>query len=143
MKHFCRRAATSSLHRDRLLAVALEVPAGTVAHVRKQRVHAGRGHFGLPRIELVFNLAVLLRDRVEPLHLDRAEGVAGFGIGQTKTKEEIVAGVDECGQQDRGGEPALRDHDSSAHAASPHPSDAGQHAARSRSFDARFFLPRR
>ena len=89
-------------HRYGFLAVTLQIPARRVPHVRKQCMHAGRCNLGLQGVELVFDLAVLLRDRVKPLHFDRSERISRFRMRYFPAHLHIIAGVDQRKQNNHG-----------------------------------------
>ncbi len=83
-----------------LLGVALQIPAGLVCGVGKQRVDTGSG---LRRIEDELGLATFLRHRVVGHDGDLAEGLAVRR--HAVAEQNIIHGVGQSRHSQRGGEP--------------------------------------
>ena len=77
--------------------------------MRKDGMHAGRCDLRLLRVELVVDLAVLLRDRVEPLHLDGSKCLARLRMRYFPAHQEIVSGVGHRNKHDRDDDGAQHD----------------------------------
>src|SRR5580700_1590545 len=84
----------------------VEVPARSVAEVRKQGVNAGSCFW---IAEIIFVLTVLERDRVKPPEFHDFEWITGFLLGQSVAHRTIVGNVDGRQKQDRDGQYSPQD----------------------------------
>jgi len=104
-----RAGRAPASHGNRLLALALQVPAWTLTHVREQRVDAGHGDFGLPCLEFVLDFSVFLWDSVQTLHADVSERGRRVGMRHAIAQHAVVCGVGESPEEHGGCQLASRD----------------------------------
>ena len=88
-------APKKSLHGDGLIEPGLDIPAGPITSVRKNRVDAGHGLLGILNVGLEFRFAVLLWNGENAHDGIGFEWIRRLRVEHTDTQVGIVTAIDE------------------------------------------------